>query len=481
MSNFQANPVPPNDAYKRWRRGLAYVAALSAIGLVYASIIPLQYSEQAFTTGWQQFLNTPWLDLGIYKRADWVANAIVVLPIGFAGTGAICFGKRATLNQVFGVSCLIMGTALLVAIIEFVQLWFPPRTVSLNDIAAGWVGALIGPMLWLVLGTPIFDRLLAVRVEDDFAAKKAAFCTWLLAVYLIGLCLWSLLPGDLMLSHHELIVKFEAGRIALLPGSEIVLATSGRDLIGQLLSMLATMVKLIPLGLLTYLSQSRNRQKQSSEAQGSEAQGKRNLWLILCIPPLVELLQLPIFSRHFTITDVIMGWLGAWLGWYLAKHANRLLAFNRFSRVRFALLLLNLALIVASFLWGAQRFATGAEIEARYNDFFSMPFVRYYYGTEFSAGFNLLMKILLFMALGLTSANVLARYSGSSGNDRILRFVSLLAIAAFGFMLEALQISLVPCVPDASDTFVYLFSAALGFLVWKRGDEFLESKACPPN
>ena len=172
-----------------------------------------------------------------------------------------------------------------------------------------------------------------------------------------------------------------------------------------------------------------------------------------------------------------MGWLGAWLGWYLAKHANRLLAFNRFTRVRFALLLLNLALIVASFLWGAQRFATGAEIEARCNDFFSMPFVRYYYGTECSAGFNLLMKILLFMALGLTSANLLARYSGSSGNDRILRFVSLLAIAAFGFMLEGLQIFLVPCVPDASDTFVYLFSAALGFLVWNRGDEFLESKA----
>ena len=475
MSNFEPNSVPTNDAYKRWRRGLAYVAAFSAIGLFYASIIPLQSSEQAFTTAWQQFLTTPWLDLGVYNRADWVANAIVVLPIGFAGTGAICFGKRATLNQAFAVSCLIMTTALLVASIELVQLWFPPRTVSLNDIAAGWVGALLGPLLWLVLGAPILERLLAVKVEDDFAAKKDSFCTWLLAVYLIGLCLWSLLPGDLIMSRHELTVKFEAGRIILLPGSEIVRSTSGRDLIGQLLTMLATMVKLVPLGLLTYLSQSQNSQRQCREAQG-----KRNFWLILCTPPLVELLQLPIFSRHFTITDVIMGWLGAWLGWPLAKHSNRLLAFNRFSRVRFALLLTNLALIVASFLWGAQRFATGAEMEARFHDFFSMPFVRYYYGTEFSAGFNLLMKILLFMALGFTFANFLAPYSGSSRHDRNLRFVGLFAIAAFGFMLEVLQIFLVPCVPDASDTFVYLFSAALGFLAWKRANDVLGSEAYPP-
>ncbi len=463
MSKFETNSIPTRDAYKLWRRGLAYAAALSAMGLVYASIIPLQYSGQVFATAWQNFLNTPWLDLGVYNRADWVANAIVVLPIGFAGTGAICFGKRATLNQVFVVSCLLMSTALLVAGIEFVQLWFPPRTVSLNDIAAGWFGALTGPLLWLILGAPILDRLLAVKVEGDFAATMQSFYTWLLAVYLICLCLWSLLPGDLMLSRHELMLKLEAGRIALLPASEIISAKSGRDLIGQLLSMFATMIKLIPLGLLTYLSKTRFKQK---------------LWLMLCTPPLLELLQLPIFSRHFTTTDVIMGWLGACLGWYVAKHGNHLLAFNRFSIVRFGLLLLNLALITASFLWGAQRFATGKEIEVRFHDFFSMPFVRYYYGSEFSAGFNLLMKILLFIGLGLSLSNFLTRNSTSCRPDRIVQFAGLLAVATFGFMLEGLHIFLIPCVADASDTFVYVSSAALGFLIWNRANEALRSDIC---
>lgn len=461
MSKFETKSIPTRDAYKLSRRGLAYAAALSAMGLVYASIIPLQYSNQVFATAWKNFLNTPWLDLGVYKRADWVANAIVVLPIGFAGTGAICFGKRATLNQVFVVSCLIMSTALLVAGIEFVQLWFPPRTVSLNDIAAGWFGALTGPLLWLILGAPILDRLLAVKVEGDFAATKQSFYTWLLAVYLICLCLWSLLPGDLMLSRHEFLLKLEAGRIALLPASEIISAPSGRDLIGQLLSMLANMLKLIPLGILTYLS---------------KTERNRDLWLILCIPPLLELLQLPIFSRHFTITDVITGWLGACLGWYLAKHAKHLLAFNRFSSVRFSLLLMNLAVIAASFLWGAQRLATEEELEVRCHEFFSMPFVRYYYGSEFSAGFNLLMKILLFMGLGLSLSNFLNCYSKSSNHDRILRFAALVAIAAFGFTLEGLQLFLIPCVADASDTFVYLSSAALGFLIWNRANEALQSR-----
>ena len=476
MSNSESNSVPTKDTYHRWRSGLAYVASLSAMGLVYASIIPLHYSAQSLAQVWQQFLNTPWLDLDVYNRADWVANAIVVLPIGFAGTGAICFGKRATLNQVFGVSCLVISTALLVAIIEFVQIWFPPRTVSLNDIAAGWVGAFLGPLLWLALGAPVFDRLLAVKVEDDFAARKDAFFTWLLAVYLICLCLWSLLPGDLMLSGDELRVKFEAGRIVFLPGSEIVLPASGRGLLGHLLSMLATIVKLIPLGLLAYLSQPKHSQTQRCQTQNA-----RKLWLNWCTPLFLELLQLPIFSRHFTITDVIMGWLGAWFGWYLAQHAARLLAFNRFSRVRLALLLLNLALIVASFLWGAQRFATSAEMETRFGDFFSMPFVRYYYGSEFSAGFNLLMKILLFIALGFTFTNFLAQYSGSSRHTRFLKYGGLVAIAAFGFMLEGLQIFLIPCVPDASDTFVYLGGATVGFLLWKRGNEVLSKQTSPPD
>ncbi len=452
------------------------MAAISAMVLVYASIIPLQYGGQAFVAAWQQFLNTPWLDLDIYNRADWVANAIVVLPIGFAGTGAICFGKRATLNQVFGVSCLIISTALLVAVIEFVQIWFPPRTVSLNDIAAGWAGAFIGPLAWLALGAPVFHRFLAVKAEGNFAANKDSFFSWLLAVYLICLCLWSLLPGDLMLSRDELTVKFEAGRIVFLPGSEIVLAGSGRGLLGQLLSTLATMLKLLPLGLLAYLSQPKD-----SQTQRCQAQNKRHFWLILCTPPFLELLQLPIFSRHFTITDVIMGWLGACLGWHLGQHAKRLLAFNRFSGVRLALLLLNLALIVASFLWGAQRFATTAEFETRFGDFLSMPFVRYYYGSEFSAGFNLMMKIILFMSLGLTFANFLAQYAGTSRQKRFRRFLGLVAIAAFGFMLEGTQIFLVPCVPDASDTFVYLSSAAMGFLVWKRANEVMGKQTCPPD
>ena len=462
MANFEPTSIPTKAAYQRWRRRLAYVAAISAMGLVYASIIPLQFSAQAFAPAWQHFLNTPWLDLDVYRRADWVANAIVVLPIGFAGTGAICFGKRATLNQAVSLSCLVMSTALLVAMIEFVQIWFPPRTVSLNDIAAGWAGALTGPLLWLAVGIPVFNRLITMKAEGNFAATRDSFFAWLLVVYLICLCFWSLLPGDLILSRDELMVKFEAGRIVLLPGSEIVLAASGRGLLGQLLSMLATMVKLIPLGLLAHLSEPKD-----SQAQRDQTRNKRMFWLIWCAPPFLELLQLPIFSRHFTTTDVIMGWLGAWVGWYLAQHAKPLLTFNRFSRIRLALLLINLSFIVASFLWGAQRFATSAEIETRFGRFFTMPFVRYYYGSEFSAGFNLLMKIILFSALGLTLANYLAQYPGSS---RQKRFLGLVAIAVFGFILEGLQILLVPCVPDASDTFVYLASGASGFLIWERGN-----------
>ncbi len=451
MPNRDPERIPPPESYRRWRRYLGWFALLSAVGLVYASLIPLNFYFQPLETAFSGFTHAPWLNLGIYKRADWVANALVVLPIGFAGTGAICLGRQAKLQHVFAVAFLVAAIMFLIAAIEFVQVWFPPRTVSLNDIAAGWLGSLLGPPLWLLAGGPLVNHLLRAQTTSDPDSRKASFCVWLLAAYLTCLCIWSLLPGDLILSKHELMVKYEAGRIAMVPGSELASATGSRDFLGKVISLFGSVVKLVPLGFLAFIS---------------KIEARKKICLLVCVPTALELLQLPVFSRHFSTSDVLLGWLGAWLGWCLAGQTDRLIALNRLLIVRYALLLLNVSVILVAFSFGATRLATAAEIETRWTQFFSWPFVRYYYGTEFSAGFNLLMKAFLFLTLGLALANLISKYAKSPRHCRQIRVCMLILVAAFGFLLELMQIALIPCVPDASDTFVYVSGAIGGFLLW---------------
>ena len=345
MPNRDPERIPPPESYRRWRRYLGWFALLSAVGLVYASLIPLNFYFQPLETAFSGFTHAPWLNLGIYKRADWVANALVVLPIGFAGTGAICLGRQAKLQHVFAVAFLVAAIMFLIAAIEFVQVWFPPRTVSLNDIAAGWLGSLLGPPLWLLAGGPLVNHLLRAQTTSDPDSRKASFCVWLLAAYLTCLCIWSLLPGDLILSKHELMVKYEAGRIAMVPGSELASATGSRDFLGKVISLFGSVVKLVPLGFLAFIS---------------KIEARKKICLLVCVPTALELLQLPVFSRHFSTSDVLLGWLGAWLGWCLAGQTDRLIALNRLLIVRYALLLLNVSVILVAFSFGATRLATAA-------------------------------------------------------------------------------------------------------------------------
>ncbi len=59
--------------------------------------------------------------------------------------------------------------AAIVVGIEFLQLWFPNRTVSQNDIVAGVVGAIVGSCLWMLIG-PIMasmsDRFFSLPPGD---------------------------------------------------------------------------------------------------------------------------------------------------------------------------------------------------------------------------------------------------------------------------------------------------------------------------
>lgn len=437
---------------------LAVLGCLAAVALVYASVVPLQYQPLAFDDAVAKFRQTPWLDLSLYQRADWVANALVVMPIGFFAAGAVGFSKgRFGLFRVWNaVIAVVLATMLLVFGIEFLQVWFPPRTVSQNDIAAGCAGAILGPFAWPVFGAPLLAAWARIQSASLGEHRRQLVLRLVLAAYLMVLIIYSVMPLDLVLSSGEWHAKWASGRIQVIPGGEAFRWLQGGGGWSDLLSLFMSGVRIVPVGFLAWLCLSAKWQRL----------------LVFGVPVLVEVLQLPVFTRYASVSEVLLGWFGGMAGVVIAMNRRRLWGWNRFLVLRLGVVVVVVAGIAVGFLGGAERWADAKEIAAGVDSFFSAPFVKYYYGSEFSAGANFAGKLLTFAVLGAGLANLFGY-----GRERmpVLGYVvSIALVLALGVAIEIAQIYLVPLVPDAADVIIYAAGAAVGWKAWAIGMEATE-------
>ncbi len=101
----------------------------------------------------------------------------------------------------------------LVAGIEFLQGWFPIRTQSLNDIAAGCIGALLGPLIWFLTGRWTVN---AVRNIYNQGINRNRLWHAALLYTTVNL-VYSALPLDFVISVAELEQKYDLGRLEIVP------------------------------------------------------------------------------------------------------------------------------------------------------------------------------------------------------------------------------------------------------------------------
>ena len=124
------------------------LAALYAAFVVYGSLLPLDYRAMPLDDALRQFERIPFLALGVASRADWVANGVLYLPLGFLLTRWLMAALGPRLGWAAWAPALGLCVALAVGV-EFAQLFFPPRTVSQNDLMAESLGSLLGALLAL--------------------------------------------------------------------------------------------------------------------------------------------------------------------------------------------------------------------------------------------------------------------------------------------------------------------------------------------
>ncbi len=225
------------SAHPQWPR-YAFWAALYAVCVVYSSVVlgplglhfvPADPAEQ-----WQHFLATPFLDNGSDQRPDWVANLLLTVPLGLLLTGTLASQRGAASRVIGTIVAALLGFTFVLAV-KYAQLYFPPRTVSLNYIIAQLLGVCIGAAVFHVLRSHA-PRLVP---RDDQARLRLVLD---LAVMVV--VAFVLLPFDVVLSLDDVW-----DRLATLPHDLLALPGEDRPTGLRLVLVAATIVSTIPVGM----------------------------------------------------------------------------------------------------------------------------------------------------------------------------------------------------------------------------------------
>lgn len=178
---------------------LFFAALIYGFFVVYGSLVPLNFHYLQLQEAWELFLNIPYLQLGIGSRADWVANILLYIPLAFLVTGFLKLMLRS--GSLLAAVVALTLCILLALTVEFTQLFFPPRTVSLNDIVAEIIGSAIGTGIWLYAG----EKLVWLWQKFKGGGRQGAHA--LIALYTLTYLGFSLFPYDFLVSRAELEEK----------------------------------------------------------------------------------------------------------------------------------------------------------------------------------------------------------------------------------------------------------------------------------
>ena len=367
---------------------LVYVGLAYLVFVIYGSLMPLEFHARSWDSAWQAFMAIPYLDLGIGSRADWVANILLFIPLAFIWLGILWHPSSMVMRLLASFAILLLAVALDVGI-EFTQLFFPPRTVSLNDIIAETIGGCTGIVLWWIYG----EKLLRWLSRWTSAKGNTGLPEHLLQLYLFGLFAYNLLPLDLTLSPVEIYHKWREGRVILIP-----FGFTFNNLQQELYGLISDVVTWIPVALLWRLSSKRPAFSIFLYVIGASA--------------LLEFLQLFVYTRVTNVTQIFTAGLAAVLGLMIANIMNN----NGFIVTEsnsgksgwifrpvawLASVLLWITVIVTVF-WYPFDFHFSRELAAQHlPGMFKVPFVAYYYGTEYRAATEVLHKIGFFLPLGV--------------------------------------------------------------------------------
>ena len=348
--------------------------------VIYGSLVPLDFKALPLEQAWAIFQTIPMYTLGVESRADWISNGVLYVPVG-ALTAHLLTQWASGVHRIPLVFIAGVFSFALAFGIEFTQIFFPPRTVSLNDILAECIGSVVGLILAAKFSEWLKGLLLGVVNTPQKMASR------LLEAYLAAYLAYSLFPYDILLSGAELDQKLQSDSWGWLLAGD----PHGNILIA--LKSLSEIVLTIPFGLfLAY----RSRRQPASYGQAIS-------WGLL-LGVFIEIAQLYTATGVSQGLSVLTRVAGVGGGLALWSHRTkwspeRLAALaHRYAPVLGVIYLLALLQVNGWFThrWNGVDFAVTKLSELHY-----LPFYYHYYTTEAKALFSLAAVCLMYFPLGL--------------------------------------------------------------------------------
>lgn len=397
-----------------------------ALFVAYGSLVPLDFRPLPLDAAWATFQRAPLLKLGVESRADWVANGVLYVPLGILAAGWL--RQRTSGSWWLDAPLAWVACAAFAVGIEFTQLFFPPRTVSLNDLIAEFIGAAVG-----IVAAPLVQRWVR-PLRHALRRGTSAWVTRGLGLYAVAYLLLAFFPYDLLLSAAELSARL-AG-----PNAAWWVVPQPRGGLVQVVLLMAEAALVAPLGVLL-------RRLRPGLSAGAP-------WVLgLVFGLMLELGQLLVASGVSQGASVLARAVGLGTGTRLARHANA----QGMQRLRVALARHGIWLAVPYLLlvlgvngalrgpWRGLGAAWQTWTETRF-----LPFYYHYYTSEAVALFSLGSVALMYLPV--------AAYGWARG--WATRGV-VIVTAALAMLVEGAKLFVAGLHPDPTNVLVAVVAALL--------------------
>ena len=177
----------------------AIFALLSLVAVLYLTLMPFEFRDMAFADALAYFRETAFSPPRLSARQQWIANALMFMPLGFFCALLLTSPAASSLRRVLVVVAVSLFSLAVTVGVEFTQIWIAHRHPSPTDISGNFAGGVLGALIGITIGERLWGKAVALAQERETVSLGL-----LLSVYTALYVFASLFPFDFLLTAAEI-------------------------------------------------------------------------------------------------------------------------------------------------------------------------------------------------------------------------------------------------------------------------------------
>lgn len=453
--NRSADAVPLVDLlWRRWRTRLGIASGIVAGLLAYGSLVPFHWRDIVWTQAVREFLEQVRTQ-HVWTRisSDRLVNVLLTVPLAGCAYGSMVLGRRSILNRLWAVIEALQLSFVISVLVEMAQKWSAGRVASVDDVVAQTLGAAIGILAWVALG----ERLVSRWAASDRRQTQARRWEQLLAVYLLGVLLLSILPVRMpVTSPKQLYDRYREGQLSPMPFAD---GTTWDKVVRD---AAVGVVLFIPAGLWAAIA----FRKPDAPPRSFIAAAALGTAFAALITAVRALCSVEPTDSSWLLTGLVGSAIGAAA---IQQQARR--RFDEYANWKSGLgwgclCLLFVGVVAANLLYPLTFDASPEIVAAKWQQFVNTPFASFHSGDDLNLIEEVLRKLAWFGALGLLLGQAVCRGTELRAGRIVGGILSLVLAIMLAGGIEFAQTHQTHHSAEITDVLIYAVGALLG--LWIR-------------